>query len=196
MRMRDFYAECVKRAARGKLLHVEAISGLLALLAVPVAALWDPRSQFLNWVPLAIFGAVFVGTLIFGFLTAPYWIATEFESQRDALAGQLDMGARRQAAVDQLWDLRSNGIRLRNERLANDEAVEDWAVRINAWRDEVLSASHVVSVNLRNWLDRLDHTVSAPNNIPIVNSHHDQLVRVTSEMLLRMEQYLLREFLR
>lgn len=87
--MRDFYAECWRMAWRGKLFHVEAISGMLALLAVPVVAFWDPGDTYINWIPLTIFAAVFVTALCVGLITAPYWIAKELEEQTNRLKSEI-----------------------------------------------------------------------------------------------------------
>ena len=89
-RMRDFYAECWRRSWRGKLLHVEAVSGMLALFAVPIVAIWNPGDSYMNWVPFAVFAAVFIGTVFVGFVTAPYWIMQEIRVEKDSLQSQID----------------------------------------------------------------------------------------------------------
>ena len=192
MLMRHFYLDCFKRAGRGKLLHVEAISGFLALVCLPVATYWNFfGSEILNWLPLIIFGTVFLGTVAIGLLTAPYKIADQLERDRNALREKLDERVARQAALNELWRLRSDGITLRNTRVTSDPSFAEWIEKSEAWRSEVLERAEVISMNLRNWLDRLDRCNPPPQMPwPWHNDDHAHRVKIFSEILLRMQTFL------
>jgi hypothetical protein len=80
--MREFYKKCWFRAWRGKLFFVQRISGLLSIIAIPIGTWWKPSNiAALNWLPLMIFVSVFMAIVLWNFVTAPYYIATDL-SQR------------------------------------------------------------------------------------------------------------------
>jgi hypothetical protein len=190
MRMRDFYAQCFRKAWRGKLLHVEAISGILTLLAIPIAAIWKPEVANINWLPLALFCVIFIGTIIYGFVTAPYWIAKGIKDERDKLQAELDNKAARENALNKLWDLRSAGISLRNDSVVSADNFEFWKTRFEQWKQDVLTEAGKVNYNLKCYLDRLDQLRPRPVGLSTFNSEHERLVCITSEMLQRLQEYL------
>lgn len=95
-----------------------------------------------------------------------------------------------EAAVTQLWDLRSQGISLRNERVTNIKKFEEWKANFEAWRSKVLVTSTRASRHLPNWLERLDRTRPPPTNLKYFNDEHALLVRNMSEILARLQEYL------
>lgn len=192
IQMRHFYLECLHRAGRGRLLQIETIAGLLAMVAIPIAAYWKSVGPYMNWIPLAVFGAVFIGTIIIGFTTAPYWIAKELEEDKDRLHLQLENKAARQSAINRLWQLRSDGIVIRNKPISIGD-VTTWRKDVDTWRANVLLEADKVNTNLKCYLERLDHTCGIPGNIVVISGDHELWVRITSEILLRMEEYLKKE---
>ena len=188
-----FYLECLNRAGRGKFLTVETISGILALVAMPISQLWQPAQPYLNWIPLALFVSMFLGSILLGAVTAPYWIAKELEDENENIRLKLDNKEARQNALNVLWKLRSEGIAMRNEPLVSENEVGPWKAKMNEWRDKVLVQAGIVNENLRSYLERLDRTEPIPVNIFPRNGDHELTLRIMSEVLRRMETYLTRE---
>lgn len=194
VRMRDFYKECLRRAWRGKFLVIESISGFMTLVGIPIAAYWEAPQQYMNWLPLAFFLVVFVGTLFIGFITAPYCIARELEQGNEKLQLQIENKEARQNAIDKLWQLRSEGISLRNKEPSYDNlAIRAWVLEIRQWREKVLLEAGKVNVNLKCYLERLDHTCPVPGGIIPFPGDHELHVRIASKILLRLEEYLKKE---
>lgn len=190
MQMRDFYSQCVRRAWRGKLLHVEAVVGLLLLIAIPIAATWRPDIANLNWIPLAVFAIIFAGVLVYGLVTAPFYIANEMQNENVKLQNKLNDIAVKQNALDKLWQLRSDGISLRNDKVDSDQGLVAWKEAYERWRTAVLAEAGIVNINLKCYLERLDRTGPVPGNSHIFNPEHELLVRITSEILQRLQEYL------
>jgi hypothetical protein len=70
MGIHAYYTEVIHRAFRGKFWLAEKISGGFALF-FGLLVLADPEwAGFVTWVPVAVFAAVFVGTIIAGLLIA------------------------------------------------------------------------------------------------------------------------------
>ena len=70
----NFYRDCWRRATSGRFKKAAYISGALVLIAVPmVFVLWKPEDAMMNWLPLIISTAIFFGTVVSGFIAAPYW---------------------------------------------------------------------------------------------------------------------------
>lgn len=191
----EFYWECTKRAFRGKLAQVELVSGLLALVAVPIGLwLWPNASGAMNWVPLAIFGAFFVGTIAVGLITAPYWMFGELEQQRNELQAILDTRAARRSAIAKLWELRATGVEHRNKNIERDD-VAQWVRTFDVWREDVLAHAGTVSDGLNAWLTTLDRVRPPPDLAPPASADHKHYRGIMSEILLRMEEFLQAEML-
>jgi hypothetical protein len=191
----EFYSECVRRACRGKLLLVEAIAGFLALVAIPFGLwLWPDSQGTMNWVPLAIFLAVLVGTIIVGLVAAPYSICGDLEVERNNLASKLDNRERRRAAIRKLWELRKTGVNIRNRTIAVATHPK-WHRDYKSWIDEVLKNAEDVSYGLRAWLDTLDHVRLEPRLPAPVNKDHGHTRRNMSEVLSRLQEFLQTEML-
>jgi hypothetical protein len=191
----EFYAECVRRAFRGKLLLVEAIAGLLALVMVPVGLYFFPNEQgAMNWVPLVIFVAIFVIAVVVGFLAAPYQIFHELEVERNELDQKLDNRERRRVAISKLWELRARGVKHRNKEIAV-ATVPKWHKEFVAWKTEVYEQAEQVSHGFRAWLEVLDRMRREPGLPPAANKEHLRYRHFMSEMLFRMQEFLQAEML-
>ena len=94
-----------------------------------------------------------------------------------------------------LWGLRSEGISFRNEKISTEAQFHDWESRYNDWRNDVLNAARNVDINLHNWLERLDRTVSNPGNMTHFNGDHELLCRITSTILDRLQKYLKKDLI-
>lgn len=130
--LREFYQECLRRAWRGKLFWAEAVSALLALVAVPVGLwIWPTAEGTMNWVPLTIFVTVFVVTVLVALILAPYSMYRDVEKHNNDLEKKLFDKEARQNAISRLWQLRAEGVQIRNETvtLANQA---NWHVRTMA----------------------------------------------------------------
>jgi hypothetical protein len=73
----------------------------------------------------------------------------------------------------------------------------NWHRRVYEWKDQLLDAAGVLSINLRRHLQTLNETHGYPSDIQIVGENHKQEheldLRVISEMLRRLEKYLERD---
>jgi hypothetical protein len=128
---REFYQECLRRAWRGKLFWAEAVSALLALVAIPVGLWILPTAEgHMNWVPLGIFTAVFVATLVVAFFISPYSMYRELETRNNILEKRLFDKEARQEAISRLWQLRAEGVQIRNEQVVPANQA-DWQARYN-----------------------------------------------------------------
>ena len=168
------------------------MSGLLALVVQPVASMFGLENEAVGWVPAVLFAGAFVLLLVVALERAPYQMFTELEAKNDQLKDQLFNRERRQAAIARLWQLRAEGVNLRNET-PSDEAA--WTAMYVRWRDQVLADARIVSANLAAWLDTLDQMRPPPSMSPSVSRDHNHNRHVMSEILLRMEEFLKAEML-
>jgi hypothetical protein len=185
----QFYWEWLRRTSRGKIGVAASVSGLLALGVEPVAGMFGLDT---GWVPAILFGGAFVVVVFVGLVHAPYEMFNELEAERDKLKDQLFNRERRQAAIARLWQLRADGVKLRNET-PTDEAV--WTAAYEQWRNQVLVDARIISANLASWLETLDRMRPPPKNYPSISAYHDHYRHVMSEMLARMEEFLKAEML-
>ena len=139
--------------------------------------------------PLLAFPVVY----LYKFVSAPAKIYGEAQENIFKLQLQLDDKAARQASINILWKLRSNGISHRNRDVSSPEELDEWKQKYNKWRDEVLEESEKVNINLRCYLERLDLTGPIPANSKIFNPDHELQVRIMSEILQRLQEYLKKE---
>lgn len=130
---------------------------------------------------------------IWNVLSAPAILQQESDAAIAELQKKLDDKEARQAAIDVLWELRSAGIQLRNARIATEPALAVWDAKFHQWRELILTNAKKVDPNLRHHLDRLNLTEGAPTNIVMLNAHHEMLVRNASEILSRLERYLVKD---
>jgi hypothetical protein len=192
----DFYLTWLRLAFSGKLALAELASGLLALVAVPVGLwLFPDASGAMNWVPLIMFGAIFVATVLVGLGTAPYWLYHDLEQDRNKLRAALDNRAVRRQAIAELWRLRREGVEHRNQGIEL-AALAGWLEAYEAWRAEVLSQAGIVSEGLQAWLETLDRMGSPPQlSSQSANPDHQHKRTIMSEILVRMQAFLEAEML-
>jgi len=117
----------------------------------------------------------------------------EAENEIAKLRGRLDTRAGRQAALNELWRLRSDGISIRNRSIETEKEYQQWHKEYEKWRIEVLEKAEVLTINLRNWLERLDTTVTDPTGRKPFNPDHELKRRIMSTILHRMQVYLEKE---
>jgi hypothetical protein len=102
----------------------------------------------------------------------------------------------RQAAMARLWELRKEGVELRNEAIVMP-AFPDWKQRYEHWHARVMTDAKIVSVNLRAWLDTLDRVRPPPHRLPPAACEEHRVLRdCQGEILLRMQEFLQAEMLR
>lgn len=95
----------------------------------------------------------------------------------------------KQAALTRLWELRSDGISLRNRPLSNESDYKSWKSDIDMWLAQVYEQAEKVSPNLRAYVERLDRTRTPPT-LNVVSQEHARWVRIASEVLSRLQEYL------
>jgi hypothetical protein len=188
----QFYWQWLLRTFRGKIGLAALVSGLLALVAQPVAAKLGFDNETVGWVPAGLFAGAFVLLLFVGLGRTPYEMFNELEVEKQKLKDQLFNRERRQAAIGRLWKLRERGVNLRNET-PTDEAA--WTAEYKQWRNQVLTDASIISANLTAWLDTLDRMRDPPKMSPSVSAGHAHNRQIMSEIMLRMEEFLKAEML-
>jgi len=108
----QFYWQWLLRALRGKIGLAAFVSGLLALVAQPLASIVRPENEMIGWVPAVLFASAFIVLLLVGLGRAPYEMFSELEVEEQKLKDQLSNRERRQAAMARLWQLRAEGVNL------------------------------------------------------------------------------------
>jgi hypothetical protein len=148
-----------------------------------------------RWAPLGLFVSIYVIATLIGLVRAPYLMFTELETERDELQKRLFNREVRQAAMGRLWELRVKGVEHRNQRLAAGD-IAAWKKGYEDWRNEVLAEAKKISANLEAWLTTLDQVRPPPKYpIPFESTEHQELHRIMSEILRRMEEFLKAEML-
>ena len=189
MDIRQFYWQCFRRAWRGKLLWAEGISGVLTVFAVPLAYLWRPEDSAMNWIPLAIFGAVFAGTVIIGFCLAPYWIYKEIEVDRNNLKGVLYDRVKKQEALKTLADLRKEGVEARELAGSFRLVTADVRRRMDYIRKRIFETAAIISPSEAEMLKTID-TFDPKNHPQFVQDkpevlHFSELIRRIADFIKR-----------
>jgi hypothetical protein len=149
------------------------------------------------WAAILAFLSVFSLMLLINFVLAPAKLQEEADREIASLSKKLNDREARQAAIDELWRLRAEGISHRNcdavHGTSTAVAYASWKADYENWRHETLTVARAVNVNLHNWLDRLDRTVPSPGGQTYFNPEHELLTRIMSTMLDRMQRYLEKE---
>ena len=135
---------------------------------------------------------VFAVLFIWNVPRAAAAIQREADEEIDSLRRQLDDKEERQAAINALWQLRKEGVALRNERIPTDDFFAAWTGRVNDWNSRVLTRAEKANPNLRGYLETLDQLRQAPT-LPSLGPEHTHQIRVMSEILQRLEAYLRRD---
>jgi hypothetical protein len=197
-----YLAKCFERALRGSLTSAFNWAGILGLGIV--AAVYQYRGVTITdphtWSEVTIWGLayiaiawviIFIIRLIF---VAPFQTFKETEVQRLKLEKEIDDREIRQRTLNLIWDLREEGVKIRNEFPVN---FPNWQRRAAEWRVQVFNAAGVLSTNLRRHLQTLNETHGYPSDIQIVGGSHDGDHKlelcVISEILRRLEKYLERD---
>jgi hypothetical protein len=119
--------------------------------------------------------------------------AVHFQQERER-ADRLENKDGRQVARGKLWELRREGVVLRNKgkKYRDSVAVEAWKEKFKKWRQAVLENASVYSIDLRHSLDPVDKI--APENVEQVKSTergHQTDVSLVSEILARLYKVLI-----
>lgn len=193
---RQFAWLWVTRAFAGRLGRADLVAGLVSIVATPIWQwLYPMQEGLMNWLPLLIFAAVFVGSLVIGALTAPYWLYRKLENEKNLLAAKLNNRDARQKSIARLWHLRAEGVEHRNKAIGpSDETA--WIKDFENWRARVLADAGVISLNLQAWLTTLDRVRPGPNLAPPVSNAHSSCRGNMSEILFRLQEFLEAEMLR
>lgn len=98
---------------------------------------------------------------------------------------------KRQEAISRLWEVRSEGVHLRNRLISGPEEFEGWMSEYEGWASNLLTEAERVSPNLKKWLETLDQVRKPPNfrNVSLDDIHQKQRADM-SEMLLRVQEFL------
>jgi hypothetical protein len=86
-----------------------------------------------------------------------------------------------------LWELREEGVQLRNEGISTS-AMASWEDKFNDWHVAVLKQAELVSMDLRHSLDPLDKLPMETTKYP--DPKHQMNVSVATEILVRIKNYL------
>lgn len=165
-------------------------AGLKPALA-QLSAQWMIILALIVWV-----GLVFLVNLFL----SPLELQKEADAKIFELEGKIDDRERRQLALNKLWQLRSDGIALRNTPVTTEAEFMDWRRRYEEWRENTLQAAEERSVNLREWIKRLERMGPLPNGLTIYveeaddngvqKSEHYRLARIMTEILVRLQKHL------
>ena len=145
------------------------------------------------WAGVVALLAIFPFVFFWNLLITPAQLQKEADDEIARLNLVIENKEEIQKALDELWELRRAGVQLRNRRITIQQ-LPDWVAEFEEWNPKVLDASGRVSPNLRNWLEVLDDTRGRPINVPIVSGDHELKVRVMTEILRRLQTYLVRSF--
>lgn len=95
----------------------------------------------------------------------------------------------REDAIKRLWQLRREGVVIRNEPISSEQQFSAWKSKYENWRASVLLVAEKFNDNLRPRLEVLDQ-IRPPPELPFFNQEHGRCVAIASEMLLRLEHAL------
>jgi hypothetical protein len=101
MSLWGFYQQVFARAFGGKFWLSEKISGAFALIFAAVAVWLGQWESAVNWLPFAVFVAVFFATVVVGMVVAPWQISTEESLARAAAEERLKPNLRLVLAGDE-----------------------------------------------------------------------------------------------
>ncbi len=170
---------------------------LVVLFLGATAGLELVFTQYAGQLWLRMLAIVF---LFLVFVVAPYrlWLVgrRDLETNEEKIASlqaRLTTSAATQELVDQLWSLRDEGVKIRNERIKEHEEAT-WMLRYEDWRRRILEAARELSPNLRRDLEVLDQTGDPPAGVNPVSKRHARDVRIASEITKRLAEYLKRHY--
>jgi len=135
---------------------------------------------------LTLFPAVY----LWKFFATPAKIDKEARDRVADLTSKLDIREKRERLRTVLWELREEGVKLRNEGKIT-RVIDSWTEQFHAWHAKVLEQSEILSVDLRHSLEPIDKIGPESNEKVATNDpFHQKRVSVMSEMLARLYRYL------
>lgn len=104
-----FYWMCLKRAFSGRFWFAEKISGGFALIFGAAIWFFGQWESVMNWLPFAVFMAVFIGTVAVGLILAPYLFFKEEKDRADRLTKRIEPNLRVRLATGALHSVAVGG---------------------------------------------------------------------------------------
>lgn len=96
----------------------------------------------------------------------------------------------RQQSINKLWQLRSEGVGIRNKKITAEE-FDDWYTAYEEWEKRVFHEAGLVSENLKQWLTTLDRVRLGPTTkFPSIDEVHERHKNNLSEVLQRLQDFL------
>ena len=145
---------------------------------------------------IALAGLLFLWNLVL----APWQLQKAADERISTLEDKLDDREAQQNALDRLWALRSDGIALRNESIITEAQFVVWQEKYQDWRSKTLKAAGARSVNLKQWLRRLERMGQPPDGLicyvgedPVTGHpvhEHYRLAGIMTEILVRLQKHL------
>ena len=199
-RVASFWGQCIRIALRGSsqfandwawLVGVPALAGILAFIGKP--KLFQEFEGIGSSVIVAALAFLITALVRFAvrILAVPVALYDESQAALRRARTELDARSARREAIAALAELREEGVQLRNEVITS-EGFPEWDRRFSRWRLNALAAAERASPALKARLDVLDETRPAPE-MPIVHSMHAQVLRIFSEILRRIGEFLEKE---
>ncbi len=183
--------------------RVAALHAALAAITLGViyyGADLDSALEALNnyWIGALAFIAFIGLVFLINLLLAPLQLQGEADARIVELEEILDDRERQQEALNRLWQLRSDGIELRNKSVKTEAEFLDWQRRYEEWRESTLRAAGERSVNLRGWIERLERMKAPPSGLEFYTgadgkSEHLRLASIMTEILVRLQKHLKRD---
>src|SRR5262249_8813363 len=193
----DTLRDCGFRDVRTSVVKIIwIIIGLVVALYFGVGAevLAEYAGRFGAWI--AVLVIFFILLFLWNFVTAPPKLQQEADDEIAALKTKLNDREARQSAMARLWELRGEGVTMRNQKVVGASAAAEWMKQFENWHQRVLAEARTISPNLHAWLATLDRVRPGPDNLPqAATLEHNTQRSCQSEILLRMQEFLQAEML-
>lgn len=188
---------------RVAILH--AVAALTTLVVLYFAIGLDSVLEELNGYWVAVFALVAFAGLVFvwNLILSPWQLQKEADKKITELEKVIDDREAQQRVLNRLWELRSEGISIRNESIRSEAQFTEWQRRYKEWRENILEAAGKRSENLREWLSRLERMQSPPGGLeffvgedPVTGMpdyEHKRLASIMTEILVRLQKHLERD---
>jgi hypothetical protein len=182
---KDYLTECLREAPHAWRKGAIAMTILINAALVGLVYLgWHFDAYPVSYFLIGTSAIALLDVLII----VPFKLWKANKAEIDRLNGNYS-GARKR-----LWQLREEGVKLRNEGFATRTA-DSWTEKFNRWHAEVLEQAAILSMDLRHSLDPVDKIANENNATPVqfalpTNFIHQTNVRVMSEMLSRLYVFL------
>jgi len=175
----------------GSGIHLYRSGADSVLEELDVAASYGVFTFFVVW------GALF----FVNFILTPSRIEAEAESaaqshlkelrdEIEALKLKISNRDKRQTAMNALWELRTEGVNIRNREIT-EESYKEWYSEYVDWESRVYAEAAKVSPNLERWVKTLDRVRRGPRTkYPSIHNQHDRDKNNLSEVLFRLQEFL------